>query len=488
MELQAQKHHDYNWLFGYGTGIPDSTRPFGGIIMSFKGKQLSFISQARDFEFNTQTNSYSSYEGELLFMSNGCFISDSSGIILENGDSIGIGKIWGVNCPKYQPARQAGIFLNFTNYDTLIFLHSILDTIGNEMNAYRKAIFETKINIASNNVISKNKIILYDTLYGGGFTAIPNQDFSKWWVIVPGYQSNEIYALLYSKNGIEKIMKQAVGIEHIQLGSGAAQGIFSPDGKKYALYSPLNGLQIFDFNRTTGELNNFKLFKIVYPANVTGGCGFSPNSRFVYVSNPTEVLQIDLLEQDSTNAIDTVGVFDNFFDPYPATYMQMALGPDCRIYITAGGGNQYLHVILQPNKKGKECKLINRGLKLPTRNSHATTNFPHYRVDDPYPCDSAISIPLNTDVENEYKFREGGLMIYPIPATSILYIHDIKSVINSKVQLTLVDLNGVVLFSGGYDNLQEEIRIPVQNFPPGMYFIHIQDLFGNYWMEKFVKG
>ncbi|MGB4970247.1 MAG: T9SS type A sorting domain-containing protein, partial [Saprospiraceae bacterium] len=218
-----------------------------------------------------------------------------------------------------------------------------------------------------------------------------------------------------------------------------------------------------------------------------GGCVFSSNSRFIYVSNPTEVLQLDLLEQDSSKVIDTVGVFDNFFDPFPTTYLQMALGPDCRIYISTYGGNRYLHVITEPNKKGKECQLINRGLKLPTRNSFVTPNFPHYRVDEPYPCDSTISIPLNTDIENSFKFREGDLMIYPSPASTDLFIHDIKSIITSKVKLSLIDLNGAVLFSQEYNNLQGEIKIPVQNFPPGMYFIHVNDLKRNYWLEKFIK-
>ncbi|MBK8483527.1 MAG: hypothetical protein IPL31_03995 [Saprospiraceae bacterium] len=36
--------------------------------------------------------------------------------------------------------------------------------------------------------------------------------------------------------------------------------------------------------------------------NSTGGCGFSQNSRFVYVSNPTEVIQVGLLERDGSQS------------------------------------------------------------------------------------------------------------------------------------------------------------------------------------------
>ncbi len=489
LNVQAQKHHDYNWLYGYGTGIPDSSRPFGGIIMSFTNNKINFIPQARNFEFNYQSNSFSDIDGKLLYMSNGCLIADASAVSIINGDSIGYGKIWGVNCPKYQPAPQAGIFLNFPKQkDTIVFLHTILDTIGNGLKAFFKAIYETKIDIKNNTSISKNNIILRDTLYGGGLTAIPYIDFTKWWIIVPRNNSNEFYTLLYSISGVEMVTKQSIGISHLSQGSGYAQGVFSPSGKHYAFYSPLNGLQIFDFNRSTGELTNFRLYNITFSVNTTGGCGFSPDSRFVYVSNPTEVLQVDLLEQDSSKAIDTVGFFDNFFDPYPATFMQMALGPDCRIYITAGGGNQYLHVIMQPNKRGKDCQLINRGLKLPTRNSHATTNFPHYRVDDPYPCDSTISIPLNTDVENDFNFRDNKIFVYPNPASTFIIIHDIKGSIHSPVNIRLININGKICYSNKFNNLQDEIKIPLLDFPNGMYFIQIFDNYGNFWLDKFIKN
>ncbi|MGB4968187.1 MAG: T9SS type A sorting domain-containing protein [Saprospiraceae bacterium] len=488
LELQAQKHYDYNWLFGYGTGIPDSSRPFGGVIMSFANKQIRFSAQARVFEFNYQSNSFSDIEGQLLYMSNGCFVADAFGEIIPNGDSIGYGRIWGINCPKYQPVPQAGIFINFsTQKDSLVFLHTILDTIDNGLKVFLKAIYETKIDIKNNIVTSKNKIILYDTLYGGGLTAIQSSDTSKWWVITARNYTNEFYTFLYSNIGVEKILKQKLGLNHISAGSGGAQGVFSPDGKRYAFYSMLNGLQVFDFNRINGELSNYRLYNITFPQNSTGGCGFSPNSRFVYVSNPTEVIQVDLLEQDSSKAIDTVGIFDNFFAPYPATFMQMALGPDCRMYITAGGGNQYLHVITKPNLKGKECMLINRGLKLPTRNSHATTNFPHYRVDDPYPCDSTISIPLNTAVEDEYKFKDSEIMVYPNPASSILFVHDLKRKINLPIRLRLIDLNGKVCFTQQYNSIQEEIKIPIPDLQPGMFIIQIIDQDGNYWIDKFIK-
>ena len=95
-------------------------------------------------------------------------MADNNAGVIKNGDSLGYGRIWGVNCPKNQPLAQGGIFINLKNdTNTLIFLHTILDTIGNGQKAFLKCVYETKINVLADSIISKNKIILYDTLYSG---------------------------------------------------------------------------------------------------------------------------------------------------------------------------------------------------------------------------------------------------------------------------------------------------------------------------------
>jgi len=485
--LHSQKH-DYNWLFGYGTGIiPDSANPFGGIIMSFNDGKIEFTTQAREFEFNYQTNSYSNASGKLLYMSNGCSLADSEAQILPNGDSLGYGKIWGVNCPKSQPLPQAGLFLHFeNNQDTLIYLHTILDTFNGGEKAFLKCIYETKIDISNKSVISKNKIILYDTLYGN-LMAVPTENYTKWWILVPKKRSNEYYILLYTQKGVEKVLRQQIGIEHIELGTGGSQGIFSPDGKRYAFYSSLNGLQVFDFNRTTGLLSNFRWYDITFPVNAISGCGFSPNSRFVYVSNTTEVIQVDLEELNSDKALDTVGVFDNFFDPYATTYKQMALGPDCRLYISTSGGNRYLHVIMHPDRKGKECMLINRGLKLPTRNANAIPNFPHYRVDEAYPCDSTIRIQLNTAVDELYKFKNAEIMLYPNPAGSELVLYDLHQKITGEIRIKIIDIHGRIRHEIIEHNTGQEISISLKGMESGLYFVRMHRADGKTWMDKFIK-
>lgn len=93
-------------------------------------------------------------------------------------------------------------------------------------------------------------------------------------------------------------------------------------------------------------------------------------------------------------------------------------------------------------------------------------------------CDSLTSIS---------RYVSNSLIIYPNPTSSVLFVHDIKSVTTTKILLRLLDLNGNILFVREYKNLQEEIQIPVQNFSCGIYIINIIDSKGNIWVEKFNK-
>ena len=481
---QAQKHYDYNWAFGYGTGIYNDTNYFGGAIMSFNDKLIHFYPQNRSFEIWWQSNTFSNGLGKLLYISNGCSLGNKFSNNLKGADTIGFSKAWKISCPASNNQVQSGLFLP-TDDSTVNYIYLVVDTIN--LRIHYKYLLSAKIYIQNDSIIHKDKKLIQDTLYHG-LSAISSLDSDNWWIICPQYNVNKIWTILYSSVGIIQKIENVIGNKNDSLSEGAGQGYFSPNGKHYALYSPGTGLQVFDFDRNSGLLSNFRYFKLIFTHNTTGGCSFSPDSRFVYVCNPTEVLQIDLHESDSTKAIDTVGVFDNFFEPYPTTYLQMALGPDCRIYISTYGGNRYLHVIMYPNNKGKACQLINRGLKLPSRNSFAIPNNPHYRVDDPYPCDSTIAIHLNvgTQDQEEGVYRSSDLMIYPIPAEDLLHLQIIRDH-SSESEVFIYDIQGRTVLHQCYLSLNDEQTIDVSRLYSGIYFVMVRDRTGKRWMERFVK-
>lgn len=115
------------------------------------------------------------------------------------------------------------------------------------------------------------------------------------------------------------------------------------------------------------------------------------------------------------------------------------------------------------------------------------SNLLHCQVDSSFLYDRTISILLYTDVDNETKFNKGDIFIYPNSVVDELHIHDIHGIINGKVKLKVVDLNGNVLYNHEFENLLEERSISLHTISQGMYFIYLMDLKGNTWVDKFMK-
>lgn len=473
-EGYCQAKYDYNWVFGYGRGYPNDTNFFGGFIMKFD-KSVEFVTQERDFDYDSYADAYSNQQGELLYQTNGCQISNRFAKNIIDGDSISFGYS-SSNCPLINVDFQAGLFLSFELNDSIIYyIHTITDTIDKRL--YRKYILLISINKNIDSIIRKNEILIKDTFLLLGFTAIRSADKDYWWLVHPKIYSNTYVTIKLKHSGIvNSIIKNQIGVSIDTNMNGEAQAAFSPDGKRYGIYFPHKGLQIMDFDRTTGVMSNPRFFNLKYNRAVFGGCAFSPNSRYVYVNTNMELMQIDLQESDPDKAIDTVGVYDYFYDPYPTTFLLMQLGPDCRIYMSTYGGNRYLHTILYPDRKGKACQFVQRGLKLPARNSFALPNNPHYRVDEPWPCDSTIRIPLNTSVADpeEGVFRQGDLLIYPQPANDYILIQAIGMDDNPD-KILVFNAQGALIISRRIEFFSQELRVDVSELTAGMYFIKLSN-------------
>lgn len=85
------------------------------------------------------------------------------------------------------------------------------------------------------------------------------------------------------------------------------------------------------------------------------------------------------------------------------------------------------------------------------------------------------------------KNLENSLIIYPIPVSNTLYIHDIRNAFNSSVFIQITDMTGTSFFTHQYPNLFKEVKIPIQSLPSGIYVIKIIGTNGNHWLEKFIK-
>jgi hypothetical protein len=142
-----------------------------------------------------------------------------------------------------------------------------------------------------------------------------------------------------------------------------------------------------------------------FPNVSVGGVSFSPNSRFLYFPNQTydcvndypsastekcNIIQYDLSSESFPDFGDTVGVYDNL--PF-----HNQLSPPVLAQLSSNGviffssASIFMHQIKYPNRKGLNCKYINRGFKLPIMtNPYQIPYFPNYRLGpiDGSPCDS----------------------------------------------------------------------------------------------------
>lgn len=285
----------------------------------------------------------------------------------------------------------------------------------------------------------------------------------QWWIVVSKRLSNTYYSIRLSSDGVDSVSSFSVGQSPI---SQNAQSCFSPDGTKYARYSPpYSGVSLFSFNRMTGLLGDYKRID-TDTIGLFGGLAFSPNSRYVYVSNILKLYQIDTEFADSDSNIVLIDSFDGYSDPFPATFYLMQLGPDCKIYMIPNNGIRVMHVISHPDLQGKECDFIQHGIHLPVPNSISIPNFPLVRFDPDNVCDT--NIVVNT------KFNEIGdgqivrPIIFPNPSSGDL---NIQNESDKTMRIVIYDPLGHTVVPGlivrpGYS---EAIKLP-----SGMYFYVVE--------------
>ncbi|MBC8045381.1 MAG: hypothetical protein H7Y00_01155 [Fimbriimonadaceae bacterium] len=165
--------------------------------------------------------------------------------------------------------------------------------------------------------------------------AVKHANGRDWWVLfhkrVPSFDddsTNTFYKLLITPEGILGPYEQNVGIKSK---GTIAQMVFSKNGDLLA-YPETNNLEIFNFNRCTGELSEYK--NVLSLGNYPYGCAFSGDGTKVYTSSVQEdgdkVFQYCVNCEETLEETKTL-IFKETFEDYAIG--QMLLGPDDKIYI-----------------------------------------------------------------------------------------------------------------------------------------------------------
>jgi hypothetical protein len=243
-------------------------------------------------------------------------------------------------------------------------------------------------------------------------------------------------------------------------------------------------LYIYDFNRTTGQLSNFRSLIFDPNGNFFSTVEFSSNSRFLYLTNEDSLFQVDLYEENLEDGLMLINVHDGVQDPFSTSYFTSVLGPDCKIYIRPGSGSNSMSIINKPNEKGLACDFVERGLRLPRVSSTGSfPNFPRFRVDEDQVCDPTISTFLG---EGVYIRKE--LAIYPNPVSDQL---NIIIPDNLSGYIYVYDMLGREIISPRITDDQKLIQLDVSNIQSGYYTIEFvpSKAVGNFlYNEVFLKN
>ncbi|MCB0557230.1 MAG: hypothetical protein KDD02_27040, partial [Phaeodactylibacter sp.] len=196
---------------------------------------------------------------------------------------------------------QGVLILPLPGFDTLFYIFHVDADWAPHGDVWVQNLFCTKVDMSANNgqgvILEKNTSVIYDTLAYGRIVATRHANGRDWWIIIPQFDSNQYYTILFTPNGIENIQTIEMGEPIL---TGGFQSSFSPNGKKYARIDikytgeSEHKVTLYDFDRCTGAFTNFNSFTFTDWAFGGGGLAFSENSRFLYVTSWFNVYQFDL--------------------------------------------------------------------------------------------------------------------------------------------------------------------------------------------------
>ncbi|MBX2929092.1 MAG: hypothetical protein KF852_14740 [Saprospiraceae bacterium] len=461
--LQAQDKYDYVWPNGYvsDTSLNNPAIFQGGSLMDFNKSPL----ELSYFRIPLWLRAYTSIcdkNGQLLFYTNGCQVINREHRLMENGGGLIGGNNPNNNCSShsYSSAQGELALPPFPGTPDLYFIFHLSTLLDHPPYYIIRDLQLTTVDASAENglgrVIEKNRVIFHG-YFADQLTAVRHANGRDWWIVAPKMLSNTYFIWLFTPQGLQGPMEQSIGSVWTWRDWGG-QAVFSPDGSKYARANFENGLHLMDFDRCNGVFSNSVRIKSELPLNDTGptGVGFSPSSRYLYLSWSIRLFQFDLRAANISNSRTTVGTAQHY------SFFQQRLAPDGKIYMSSSIGMNYLHVIHQPDNPGMSCSFEEIGLTLPTRRSFNMPNLPWFRLYElpGSPCDTLrVQVPPVVRIT-----------VAPNPAYDELRVSLSEIYAGRPALFRLYDALGHLVYHARWEADSYTLVADVSNLPAAMYF------------------
>jgi hypothetical protein len=476
----SQKY-DYTWVLGYtpSSGYdPDSALGLTVIPWNLSIDSMYYKSNKGSM---LQTNASIAHPetGELLMYFDGCRIFNRDFEIMENGDSLFHGIWWKEWCDsgtKSYPGHRSGMILSFIQDSSKYMVVHSRDSISPKF-VYNQELRYSIIEFNGEGlgeVVTKAKTIYKDSTYLGFLHATRHPDGLGWWVLSFAYHGRDEFILSYVS--LDTMYKHSTHkFQDFQLYDvDGGSLVFNSDGNKIAFSTLEENVHVFNFDRNTGLISNHRMW--LFPDSIVTfrlTAQFSPNGRFLYVTNTLDLWQIDTWAEDLNAGTVYIAEWDGLTIGgfFPTSFGDMVIGPDCKIYMGTAGTTRFMHVIHHPDLPGQACGFEMRGGELKSVNGSYMPLFPNYRLDLGPVCD-----PTLTTSEHPVLVTTTPLEVYPNPTSSEVNVRLPDSPPGG--QMAVYDVSGREVYRHTWPG--EQHHFSVSGWPAGLYFINYYGMDGQY--------
>jgi hypothetical protein len=469
----AQKEA-FSWIWGYCDSTENSCTGLNGTaIMRFNNDSIASIDTVSfPAPFSRFSTSISDSAGNFLMAFNQKYLFDKNGNVLLEYDTSNYGSIWF--------ARQSALFFKFkdtTNIYTLltedveIFDGPITQPL---LNNRTKAILITRIKVDSTGyeIISIDTLLRNDSLQGGCYHACRHANGRDWWIFKSTFNQKQFLRGLLTPHSFDFVIYDSPAQSMFQKGG---RNQFSSDGTKFFHYIELDTrkMQIYDFDRCTGELSNFREIDfspfIPFPPYDFTPFVLSPDASKIYMgrSNPGEEysyqnIQIDVASQQMTLVADSV--FVPMLTPnnkwVVSGYQEIPWTPLDK-----------LNVFTQPNNTGNNIGRIKDLYNLPLGGFFVEQ--PEWANHLLGPIDGTICDSLGLNDETGIKKIETfNFILFPNPGTNEL---NFKTDLPLPVKLIIRDSQGKLVFENVFLNRAFIVSDELEMLKSGIYYVELQN-------------
>ena len=378
---------NHNFLIGFGASM-DTNTISNKAVLGFDVNSATVTPDSFAMSFSGAQANISDNNGKLLMYTNGCYIADATGNMMQNGDSLNPGSFASNWCQIGLPIPNTSVFLPWPGDSTkYILFHQTSTDLDPQLSSQ---LFYTIVDLTLNGglgaVTQKNVIALQNDSLCPEIAACKHANGRDWWIVVMSASTDTIYTLLLTPNGIMNMPPQSSGFSPPYDEAGRSIQ-FSPDGSKLAYsINYYNGsvtqfkLRLLHFDRCTGIFSNHKA--VGFTATTGGYClAFSPNSKYAYFGTFTTLFQVNTDTSNMAASMDTIAIKDNYCYPYNWTcpdFWYGYLAANGKIYISSGGQAIDFHYINSPDSDGIACDMHLHGLRVPCYYGRENVYHPNY--------------------------------------------------------------------------------------------------------------